>query len=80
MIGAGAATPGFNATGIQPPPPSIPGNTSVNYYAIVPNSGSQWKQQKSVDFMKPDGIAETLDVVLNHLDFIQPVYPGVANQ
>jgi hypothetical protein len=29
--------------------------------------------------MKPDGIGETLDVTLNHLDFIQPVYPGASN-
>jgi hypothetical protein len=30
--------------------------------------------------MKADGIGETLDVTLNHLDFIQPVYPGAANE
>ena len=79
-IGAGAAPPAFNESGIQAPLPSILGNTTVNYYAVVPNSGSQWKQQKSVDFMKADGIGETIDVTLNHLDFIQPVYPGAANQ
>ena len=79
-IGATTSPQTFDESGIQASLPSIPGNTSVNYYLVVPNSGSQWKQQKSVQFMKADGIGETLDVTLNHLDFIQPVYPGAANE
>jgi hypothetical protein len=30
--------------------------------------------------MNADGISENLGIVLNHIDFIQPVYPGTANQ
>jgi hypothetical protein len=79
-IGAGAAFPAFDQSGVQAPLVSIGANTGVEYYAVVPNSGSQWKQQKSVDFMKSDGTVETLGVTLNHLDFIQPVYPGASGQ
>jgi hypothetical protein len=79
-IGAGAAFPAYDQSGVQAPLVAIGANTGVEYYAIVPNSGSQWKQQKSVDFMKSDGTVETLGVTLNHLDFIQPVYPGAASQ
>jgi hypothetical protein len=79
-IGAGSALPTFDQSGVQSPLVSIAANTTANYYAVVPNSGSQWKQQKSVNFMKSDGIAETTGIVLNHLDFIQPVYPGASGQ
>ncbi len=79
VVGSGASAPVYNLSGLQQPLPSIAGNTGVDYYAIVPNSGSQWKQQKSVDWMNPDGIPETLGIVLNHLNFVQPVYPGAAN-
>jgi hypothetical protein len=78
--GTGAAVPTSGTSGIQAPLPSVPANSAVDYYAVVPNSGSQWKQQKAVDYMNPDGIPETLGIVLNHLDFIQPVYPGAANE
>lgn len=80
VYGAGAAPASTDFSGIQPELPLITAQTSVDYYAIVPNTGSQWKQQKSVDFMNSDGIPETLGIVLNHLDFIQPVYPGAANE
>jgi len=79
-IGAGAAPPSYDQTGIQQALPVVTANTTTEYYAIVPNSGSQWKQQKSVDFMKSDGTLETVDIVLNHLDFVQPVYPGASGQ
>jgi len=79
-IGAGAAAPAVGTSGIQQPLPSVSANATAIYYAVVPNSGSQWKQQKSVDFMKSDGVAETSGIVLNHLDFIQPVYPGASGQ
>ena len=79
VVGSGASAPVYNLSGLQQPLPAIAANTGVDYYAIVPNSGSQWKQQKSVDWMNPDGILETLGIVLNHLNFVQPVYPGAAN-
>jgi hypothetical protein len=80
-IGAGQAAPvGFDSSGIQPALNSIAANTTADYFAVVPNSGSQWKQQKSVEFMKSDGATESTAIVLNHLDFIQPVYPGASGQ
>ena len=79
-IGAGAVPSLFDQSGIQTALPSVAANTTVEYYAVVPNSGSQWKQYKSVDYMLSDGIAQSAHIVLNHLDFIQPVYPGAANE
>jgi hypothetical protein len=78
--GAGPAVAAYDATGIQPPLPSLVQDASIDYYAIVPNSGSQWKQQKNVQYMNPDGINETLGIILHQLDFIQPVYPGAADE
>lgn len=79
VVGSGVSAPSRNNSGIQQPLPAIGANSGAEYYAVVPNSGSQWKQQKSVDWMNPDGILETLGIVLNHLNFVQPVYPGAAN-
>lgn len=70
--------PVVDRSGVQPALPSVTNAAPVIYYAVVPNSGSQWKQQKSVDFMKSDGIADPAGIILNHLDFIQPVYPGAS--
>jgi hypothetical protein len=78
--GTGAGVAAYDATGIQPPLPSLAQDASIDYYAIVPNSGSQWKQQKNVQYMNPDGINETLGIILHQLDFIQPVYPGAADE
>ena len=79
-VGTGNAPPSTDESGIQNAIAAVGSNTSVDYYAIVPNTGSQWKQQKSVDWMNSDGIPETLGIVLSHLDFIQPVYPGAAGE
>lgn len=84
----------YNGSGVQQPLPSMLTDTSVLYFAVVPNNGSQWKQQKSVEFMRPDsvnvpgtidagGTAQPIEgdpagIILNHLDFIQPIYPGAA--
>jgi|SRR5580658_7306857 hypothetical protein len=78
--GAGAGVVGYDQSGIQPALPSIGAQSSVDYYAIVPNNGSNWKQQKDTEYMNPDGIAETLGITLNKLGFVQPVYPGAANE
>jgi hypothetical protein len=77
VAGAGAVPPVTDNSGIQAALPLINANSGSTYYAVVPNTGSQWKVQKSVNFMCSDGIAETVGITLNHLDFIQPVYPGV---
>lgn len=94
VVGSGAAAPAFNGTGIQQPLPAITTNSSALYYAVVPNTGSQWKQQKSVDFMRNDSVnvpatvssggsaqhgeGDPSGIVLNHLDYVQPIYPGAA--
>jgi hypothetical protein len=79
LAGAGAAAPSVDNSGIQNGLPSVAANSGAIYYAVVPNSASQWKQQKSVQHMNSDGIAETSGIVLNTIDFIQPVYPGASN-
>lgn len=78
--GTGGTGPTLDNSGIQPAFAAIGASTAAEYYAIIPNTGSQWKQQKSVSYMNADGISENLGIVLNHIDFIQPVYPGTANQ
>ena len=78
--GTGAGVAVYDATGVQPPLPSLAQDASIDYYAIVPNTGSQWKQQKNTQYMNPDGINETLGIILHNLDFIQPVYPGASDQ
>ena len=78
VYGTGAVVPVTDASGIQPGLPSVPANSAVEYYAIIPNTGSQWKQQKAITYMNADGIAETTGITLNVLNFIQPVYPGVG--
>ena len=78
IYGTGAVVPVTDASGIQPGLPLVPANSAVEYYAIIPNTGSQWKQQKAITYMNADGIAETTGITLNVLNFIQPVYPGVG--
>lgn len=78
--GTGSVPSTLDNSGIQQALPAIQAQHSVEYYAVIPNAGSQWKQQKHVDYMNPDGISETLGIVLHQIDFIQPVYPGAANQ
>ena len=82
IVVLGATTRGVppvvDRSGVQPALPAVTSTAPVLYYAIVPNTGSQWKQQKSVDFMKSDGIADPAGIILNHLDFVQPVYPGAS--
>ena len=80
VYGTGAAPAVVDFSGIQPALPSIAAQHTAEYYAIIPNTGSQWKQQKSVQSMCSDGVPETAGITLNRLDFIQPVYPGAANQ
>lgn len=79
VAGTGAAPPAVDQSGIQAALPLVPPSSGVEYYAVVPNSGSQWKQQKSVDFMRSDGVVDPAGIVLNHLDFIQPDYPGAVS-
>lgn len=78
VAGTTTAPPVVDRSGTQPALPAVTSTAPVIYYAIVPNSGSQWKQQKSVDYMRSDGIADPAGIILNHLDFIQPVYPGAS--
>ena len=70
------APPVVDASGIQPALPYVASDSSVDYYFIVPNTGSQWKQQKSVDYMRSDGVVDPLGIQIGHMDFIQPDYPG----
>jgi len=79
IAGTGSAIPNYDTSGVQNGLPSVGAQGTAVYYAVVPNSSSQWKQQKSVAFMNSDGVPETAGIVLSHIDFVQPVYPGAAN-
>ena len=78
IAGSGVAPQTIDNSGVQTALPSVPANSTVDYYAVAPNTGSQWKVQKSVNFMRSDGTTETAGIVLSHLDCISPEYPGVS--
>jgi hypothetical protein len=64
--------------GAQDVIPALLANTTVDYFLKVPNTGSQWKVQKTVNYIHPDlGVTETAGIVFGGMDCIQPVYPGV---
>ena len=64
--------------GIQPALPSIPAGEYVDYYFIVPNTGAQWKVQKHVSYMNPDGSIENPWISLSSLSCESPLYPGTS--
>jgi hypothetical protein len=63
---------------IQNPLPLVPANGTADYVLVVPNTGSQWKVQKSVHFSRPNGTTETTGITIDGVDCISPVYPGVG--
>jgi hypothetical protein len=66
---------------IQAALPSVGANTTAEFIAFVPNTGSQWKVQKSVQFMKSDQSVDADDpvgIMLNKVDCIAPPYPGTG--
>jgi hypothetical protein len=76
-VGTGAGVQTIDNSGIQDPFPAVPGDQSLDYYFVVPNTGSQWKTQKSVQVMRPDGVTETEGIILSTpLDCLQPLYIG----
>ena len=79
LYGTGAAVPTIDESGIQAALPSVPANSTVDYYFIVPNGGSLWKNYKPVYTFRPDSIAETSGIVLSlPLDCVSPLYPGAT--
>lgn len=78
IYGTGASVPAVDFSGIQPALPSVSANTTADYSFIVPNSGSQWKTYKPVQFARPDSTPETAGISISaNLDCISPLYPGV---
>lgn len=77
IYGAGQGEPTLDLSGAQTALPTIPANTTLDYFFKVPNSGSRWKVQKSVEWMRPEGLAEAGGLSVGPMDCINPVYPGV---
>jgi hypothetical protein len=65
-------------TGIQNPLPLIPAESTADYLFVIPNMGSQWKVQKSVDYDRPQGLIEPAGIAIDNVDCISPEYPGVS--
>lgn len=63
--------------GVQDTLPAIAANTTVDYFFKVANAGSQWKVQKTVNYMHSIAMTETPGIIFGGIDCIQPVYPGV---
>jgi len=78
IYGTGAGEPAVDTSGIQPGLPLVAANSTSDYYAFVPNTGSQWKVQKSVQYMNSDALANPTGIVLSNIACTQPVYPGTA--
>lgn len=84
--GTGAAVPNIDLSGIQPALPSVPAagtasaaGGSADYYFIVPNAGSQWKNYKMVDVARPDSVVETAGISVSFpWDCQSPLYPGAT--
>lgn len=72
------APPATDGSGIQPALPSVASDATVGYQFIVPNTGSQWKVQKTVNHMRPDGVADPTGITVSITGYTQPVYPGVS--
>lgn len=64
--------------GAQDALPSIAASSTADVFLRVANSGSQWKVQKTVEYARPDNLAETAGIVFGGMDCIQPVYPGTG--
>src|ERR1700676_60782 len=64
--------------GLQNPLPLVPAGGTADFVAIIANTGSQWKVQKSVKFARPNGTTETAGIVVDGIDCIAPVYPGTS--
>ncbi len=84
-FGTGGAVPAVDTSGIQPSLPTVPADSgsgaggSADYYFIIPNSGSQWKNYKSVGVMRPDSVVETAGISATYpFDCVSPLYPGAT--
>jgi len=76
IYGTGQAIPSYDQSGIQPPLPSVPANSTVDYYLRVPNAGGLWKSQKQVNFMRPQYAAEAAGIEIGNVDCAPLLYPG----
>jgi len=64
--------------GAQDTLPSIAANSTFDYFLKIDNAGSQWKVQKTVNYMRHDGPTETTGIVFGGMDCISPLYPGTS--
>lgn len=78
IYGAGQAEPLADFSGAQAALPPVPANTTVDYFFRVSNTGSQWKVQKSVEWMRPQGLAEPGGILVGPMDPVAPLYPGTS--
>ena len=69
---------GVFVPGVQNPLPLVPAGGTADFVAVIANSGSQWKVQKSVKFARPNGTTETAGIIVDGIDCISPVYPGTS--
>lgn len=76
--GTGTAEPQIDLSGTQAAMPSIPANATVDYFFRIPNAGNRWRVQKSVEWMRPAGLAEPGGIVIGPADVVAPVYPGTS--
>jgi hypothetical protein len=64
--------------GIQNPLPLIAAGSTFDYVFVIPNTGSEWKVQKSVNYARPNGTTETAGIIIDGVDCVAPPYPGVG--
>ena len=79
VYGTGAVPPTIDQSGVQPALPSIAANHSADYYFIVPNASSKWKNYNPVEVTRPDSVTETTGIMLSlPLECQSPLYPGAT--
>lgn len=76
--GTGQPEPTVDLSGYQFALPVIPLESTLDYFFQVPNTGSRWRTQKTVEWMRPQGLAETGGLTIGPMDCIAPAYPGIS--
>jgi hypothetical protein len=76
--GTGPAEPQIDLSGVQAAIPKIFQASTIDYFFRVPNSANRWRVQKSVEWMRPAGVAEPGGIVIGPADVVNPVYPGTS--
>lgn len=79
VYGTGAVPPSIDRSGAQAALPSVAAHSTADYYFVVPNASSKWKNYNPVTATRPDSITETAGISISEpLECQSPLYPGAT--